>query len=79
MPYSSSSIEIDINNQINEFQEEREAFVEKQQSPVFSETLNEEDDETKKNYDDDTGVDDECLNPMNTRVTIDVASLPTLE
>ena len=45
MPYSSSSIEIDIDNQINEFQEE--------------------DDETK-NYDDDTGVDDECLNPMHT-------------
>ena len=48
MPYSSSSIEVDIDSQINEFQEEREAFVEKQQSPVFSETLNEEDDETEK-------------------------------
>ena len=70
MPYSSSSIEIDINDQIKEFQE-REAFVEKQQSKICAETTNKED---KMKIDDySTSVDTECLSPIQTRIIIDVA------
>ena len=71
MPYSSSSIEIDVNNQINEFQEEREIFLEKQQLQIFVETANKED---KMKIDDgSTDVDSECLSRMHTRIIVDVA------
>ena len=71
MPYSSSSIEIDINNQINEFQEEREIFLDKQQLKIFVETADKED---KIKIDDgSTDVDSECLSRMHTRIIVDVS------
>ena len=71
MPYSSSSIETDINNQINEFQEERETFLDKQQLKIFVETANKED---KMKIDDgSTDIDSECLSRMHTRMIVDVA------
>ena len=70
MSYSSSSIEIDINNQINEFQEEREAFVEKQQLQIFAETMNKKD---KMKIDDgSTDADTEFLSRMHIRIIVDV-------
>ena len=71
MPYSSSSIEIDINNQINEFQEEREIFLDKQQLKIFVETADKED--RIKIDDGSTDVDSECLSRMHTRIIVDVS------
>ena len=70
MPYSSSSIEIDINNQINEFQEERETFLDKQQLKIFAETANKKD---KMKIDDgSTDADTEFLSQMHIQIVVDV-------
>ena len=72
MLYSSSSIEIDINNQINEFQEEeRGIFLDKQQLKIFVETADKED--KMKIDDSSTDVDSECLSRMHTRIIVDVS------
>ena len=60
-----------MNNQIKEYQEERETFVEQQQTST--EIVNEADTE-EENYGE--GLDAEYFNPMNTLIIID---LPWLE
>ena len=58
-----------MNNQIKEYQEERETFVEQQQSQTSTEIGNETNTE-EENYGE--GLDAEYFNPMNTLIIIDL-------
>ena len=70
MSNSDPTIQVDMNNQIKEYQEERETFVEQQQSQTSTEIVNEADTEEENHGE---GLDAEYFNPMNTLIIIDLS------
>ena len=69
MSNSDPTIQVDMNNQIKEYKEERETFVEQQQSQTSTEIVNETDTD-EEDYGE--GLDAEYFNPMNTQIIIDL-------